>query len=184
MHCGQGNGTGGAADTCSAAAGSLATTAEPPGCTGEEARTAPSPAATESTPATPTEAATRMPRSESYRRIVEAAESGLEDEDNTFFFNRFRPTAKFVNIEKVPRSKSIKIFEFFNVRKPERRIYETFPEGRHLLKVFNKERSESDSVSTYSPNPLSPRRLKDKQLDRRFWKQLSRRRGSKVNVPA
>ncbi|XP_018580022.1 uncharacterized protein LOC108917757 [Anoplophora glabripennis] len=185
----QGSGTGDAADTCSGAAASPAGSDPPPPASptaGYDApETTPSPPA--DTISTPTEPApTKIHRSESYRRIIEAAENADDDAaESTFFFNRFKPTAKFVNIERVPRSKSVKIFEFFNVRKPERRIYETFPEGRHLIKVFSAEDSETDSIhSSYSPKQLSPRRLKDKQLDRRFWKQLSRRRGSKVNVPA
>lgn len=47
------------------------------------------------------------------------------------------------------------------MRKPERRIYETFPEGRHLIKVFGPEDVESDGIpSSYSQKQLSPRRLK------------------------
>ncbi|KAG5883483.1 hypothetical protein JTB14_038357 [Gonioctena quinquepunctata] len=170
----QGNGTGDVADTCSAAAESPTETTEK-----EEERRATPPA----TFSTPTEVVTRIHRSESYRHIIEAAENEGSDEQNTFFFNRFRPTAKYVNIERVPKFKSIKIFEFFNVRKPERRIYETFPEGR-LAKVFDKELETDDVTPLCSQKPVSPRMLKDKQLDRRFWKQLSRRRGSKGNVPA
>ena len=82
------------------------------------------------------------------------------------------------------------------------RIHQTIPEGRQLIKIFSKEGTVSDNVPTsYSEKPLSPRRLKvgegvrlgfvnrcflqDKQMDRRFWKQLSRRRGNKMaNLPA
>ncbi|KAJ8920462.1 hypothetical protein NQ315_005330 [Exocentrus adspersus] len=192
----QGSGTGGAADTYSGAAESPPTVESPrlqgSSTVEEDARRTSSPPSAGTT-STPPAVATKIHRSESYRRIIEAAENAGNDEageEGAFFFNRFKPTAKFVNIERVPRSKSIKIFEFFNVRRPERRIYETFPEGSHLIKVFGTEDIETNSVpSSYSPKPLSPRRLKvsnleDKQLDRRFWKQLSKRRGGKVHVPA
>lgn len=49
----------------------------------------------------------KIHRSESYRRIVEAAE---EEVDALGFFDRFKPTVKFVNIERVPRSKSVKMY--------------------------------------------------------------------------
>ncbi|XP_074034007.1 protostome-specific GEF isoform X2 [Leptinotarsa decemlineata] len=178
----QGNETGNAADTCSVAVGSPMEQTDPNEINEREDHKLPTPP-----PAvilTPTEVAPKIHRSESYRHIIEAAENEGNEEQNTFFFSRFRPTAKYVNIERVPRFKSIKIFEFFNVRKPERRIYETFPEDRHLIKVFNKETEMDDVAPVYSQKPVSPMRLKDKQLDRRFWRQLSRRRGSKGNLPA
>lgn len=53
-------------------------------------------------------AVTKIHRSESYRHIIEAAENE-ENENDICFFNRFKPTAKFVNIERVPRNKSIKM---------------------------------------------------------------------------
>ncbi|CAH1223954.1 unnamed protein product [Diabrotica balteata] len=194
----QGNGTGDAADTCSAVAESLCSTRDPRSLDTDskleedETKEAEAVAAAStqtsagSTPTTEAPTATiKIHRSESYRHIIEAAENEGNEERNVYFFSRFRPAAKFVNIERVPRSKSIRIFEFFNMRKPERRIYETYPDGGQLFKVFNSEEPQlEDSQTLSSPKQLSPRRLKDKQLDRRFWKQLSRRRGSKGNVPA
>ncbi|CAG9817963.1 unnamed protein product [Phaedon cochleariae] len=164
----QGSGTGSAADTCSAAAESPAMSGATPPAAG--------------TPPPAPEAGTRMRRSESYRRIVEAAESegSFSFERDAFFFSRLRPVARFASIERASRSKSVKIFEFFNVCKPERRIYERFPYGRHPFKVF-------ENIEEHQPNdftPGSPKILKDKQMDRRFWKQLSRRRGCKGNIPA
>ncbi|XP_050506430.1 uncharacterized protein LOC114332848 [Diabrotica virgifera virgifera] len=178
----QGNGTGDAADTCSAVAEKEDETKEAAAAAAVSTQTSAG-----STPTTEAPTATvKIHRSESYRHIIEAAENEGNEERNVYFFSRFRPAAKFVNIERVPRSKSIRIFEFFNMRKPERRIYETYPEGGQLFKVFDSEEPQlEDSQSLSSPKQLSPRRLKDKQLDRRFWKQLSRRRGSsKGNVPA
>ncbi|XP_056640815.1 uncharacterized protein LOC130447811 [Diorhabda sublineata] len=171
----QESGTGGVADTCCVAEGAR----QPNGSDLEESK-----GGTGVRPSIPT-TTTTIHRSESYRRIIEAAENEGNEERNDYFFNRFRPAGKFVNIERIPRSRSIKIFEFFNMRKPERRIYETHPEGRHLIKIFESEDPLTDDThSLNSPKQLSPRRLKDKQLDRRFWKQLSRRRGYKGIVPA
>ncbi|XP_064212402.1 uncharacterized protein PsGEF isoform X3 [Tribolium castaneum] len=165
--CGQGNGTGDVADKCSTAVENRIETPEMGSAvTTSEATAVP-----------------KIHRSESYRKIVEAAE---EDYDDALgFFDRFKPTVKFINIERVPRAKSAKIFEFFNMRR-ERRIHQTIPEGKQLIKIFSKEGTISDNVPTsYAEKPLSPRRLKDKQMDRRFWKQLSRRRGNKMsNLPA
>ncbi|CAH0553431.1 unnamed protein product [Brassicogethes aeneus] len=143
-------------------------------------------------PAAATEAAMeqegeRIHRAESYRRIIEAAENG--DADGICFFNRFKPTKRYGNIERVPWTRSIKIFEFFNVRRAERRIYETYPEDKHLLKLVNKDETASktpdeESSTVNTDKPVSPRREEDKRLDRRFWKQLSRRRSSqKGNIP-
>lgn len=43
----------------------------------------------------------------------------------------------------------------------ERRIHQTIPEGRQLIKVFSKEGTISDNVPTsYAEKPISPRRLK------------------------
>nr|XP_015840738.1 PREDICTED: uncharacterized protein LOC663795 isoform X2 [Tribolium castaneum] len=163
----QGNGTGDVADKCSTAVENRIETPEMGSAvTTSEATAVP-----------------KIHRSESYRKIVEAAE---EDYDDALgFFDRFKPTVKFINIERVPRAKSAKIFEFFNMRR-ERRIHQTIPEGKQLIKIFSKEGTISDNVPTsYAEKPLSPRRLKDKQMDRRFWKQLSRRRGNKMsNLPA
>lgn len=48
-------------------------------------------------------------------------------------------------------------FEFFNMRR-ERRIHQTIPEGRQLIKLFSKEGTISDNV----PTSYSPKRLKVK----------------------
>ncbi|XP_044258396.1 uncharacterized protein LOC123007266 isoform X2 [Tribolium madens] len=167
----QGNGTGDVADKCSTA---VENRIESPNTEMEMG----SAVTTSETTVVP-----KIHRSESYRKIIEAAE---EDYDDALgFFERFKPTVKFINIERVPRAKSAKIFEFFNMRR-ERRIHQTIPEGKQLIKIFSKEGTISDNVPTsYSEKPLSPRLLKDKQMDRRFWKQLSRRRGNKMsNQPA
>lgn len=107
FYCGQGNGTGDAADTCWTVAA-----AESPEETSK---------ATEEVALTPLSSpplvdvgesirtVTRIHRSESYRHIIEATEAECDDERNAFFYNRFKPTAKFVNIERVPKSKSIKM---------------------------------------------------------------------------
>lgn len=61
-----------------------------------------------------------MPRSESYRKIVEAAEDAISAVTTdsggkmavagpVLVFDSFRPAAKFVNIERVPRTKSIRM---------------------------------------------------------------------------
>ncbi|KAJ8935939.1 hypothetical protein NQ314_012560 [Rhamnusium bicolor] len=100
----QGSGTGDVADICLAAVENPKMK-EQKKTTEEGGRTVLSPPIVISTP---TEVVTKIHRSESYRHIIEAAENADEDE-NTYFFNRFKPTAKFVNIERVPRSKSIKM---------------------------------------------------------------------------
>lgn len=95
MHCGQGNETGGVADTCSTAVN------EDP----KTERKIPLLVVTPETAAVP-----KIPRSESYRRIVEAAEDeDIEDHLRLGFFSRFKPTVNFVNIERVPRAKSVKM---------------------------------------------------------------------------
>lgn len=118
LNCGQGSGIGGVADTCLTAAGS------PDDITGAERQTPVPGNSGFSTPTTTqmpsvpwnaidtisaTEKTRKIPRSESYRHIIEAAEGEEEEGRNVFFFNRFKPTAKFVNIERVPRSKSVKM---------------------------------------------------------------------------
>lgn len=95
LHCGQGNGTGDVADTCSTAAENQTRIPN------AEKRGTGSVGMTSETTVVP-----KMHRSESYRRIVEAAE---EVDDSLGFFNRFKPTVKFINIERVPRAKSVKM---------------------------------------------------------------------------
>ncbi|KAL1506136.1 hypothetical protein ABEB36_005555 [Hypothenemus hampei] len=125
-----------------------------------------------------------MPRSESYRKIVEAAEDALLETtdknvvenlvDPAGLFQNFKPAAKFVNIERVQRNNSVRIFEFFNIRRLERRIYnETFEENRQPMASF----SNSDEVCDISVSPRKslPKSLNDNR-NGRFWRQLSRRR--------
>ncbi|KAH1012268.1 hypothetical protein HUJ05_011451 [Dendroctonus ponderosae] len=108
-----------------------------------------------------------MPRSESYRKIVEAAEDAvLEAADSSrgpptpvLLFRHFRPAAKFASIERIPRTKSIRIFEFFNVRRTERRIYEKYPANALALKTFQ-EADDSDSA----PSSDSPSKTPSKEL--------------------
>lgn len=50
-------------------------------------------------------------------------------------------------------------FGFFNVRR-ERRIHESFPEGKHLIKLFSKNDSLSDLSSTYPQKEITQRILK------------------------
>ncbi|XP_017779494.1 PREDICTED: uncharacterized protein LOC108564844 isoform X3 [Nicrophorus vespilloides] len=193
----KGNGTGDAADECSAAAETPAAQTNSAGS--DTPRTTASPydsttrtlsslamvtTMTTTTTTITTGSAnaiitattiTSIHRSESYRRIIEA------EDDHVGFFTRFRnrPSMRFVNIERIPPTRGVKFLEFFNVRR-ERKIYETFPGGKHLIKVFSKEGDYSDEVPTaFSEKPESLRRLKERQLDRRFWKQLSKRRGNK-----
>lgn len=117
LHCWQGSGTGGAADTCLTAAESpedpgadtptpLREKEEPTAETRTESLSFQSNA---SVTISRTELATKIHRSESYRHIIEAAEDEGDEERNVFFFNRFKPTAKFVNIERIPRSRSVKM---------------------------------------------------------------------------
>lgn len=118
MDCGQGSETGVVADTCLTAAGSLEkkNTDTPTLLRSQEvimqttSEMLPSPHSYASDTTSEQQRLTKIHRSESYRHIIEAAEEEEEDEDqNEFFFNRFKPTAKFVNIEKVQRSKSVKM---------------------------------------------------------------------------
>lgn len=119
-----------------------------------------------------------MPRSSSYRKIVEAAEEQTE-ETMSSFFGRFRPVARFSNIERVPKTRSVKIFEFFNMRKIERRGSEVvYPEKKECIKMFSKHEDNNVPTSFYA-HKNSPKKSKDKQMDRRFWKQLSKRRATK-----
>lgn len=58
-----------------------------------------------------------MPRSESYRKIVEAAEdaistdnrTGPETSDPDLLFQHFRPAAKFATIDRVHRARSVRM---------------------------------------------------------------------------
>ncbi|KAK5649320.1 hypothetical protein RI129_000349 [Pyrocoelia pectoralis] len=156
----QGNGIGVVADIC-------LTAVEAPKINQEQSNT--------HVVASPVKSTTpRILRSDSYRHIIE------DDEDNANFFNRFKSNAKIINVERIPRSRTIKLFEIFYVKKNDRKIHESFPEGNHLIKLFNREGMTSDDVPTsYSQRPISTRKPKDKQMDGRFWRQLSRRRGSK-----
>lgn len=89
MHCGKGNETGDAADTYSSAAAK------------EEEEDDKSTKGSN----TPTTANTNIAihRSESYRHIIEA------EDENAEFINRFKPNVKFIDIERAPRSKTIKM---------------------------------------------------------------------------
>ncbi|KAF5289494.1 hypothetical protein FQA39_LY15049 [Lamprigera yunnana] len=164
----QGNGIGDAADIC-------LTAVEAPRIVINQERSNTPVVASQVKLTTP-----RIIRSDSYRHIIE------QEDDNANFFNRFKSNAKIINVERIPRSKTIKLFEIFYIKKNDRKIHESFPEGSHLIKVFNKEGATSDDVPTsYSQKLFSSKKPKDKQMDRRFWKQLSRRReNKKSNSPA
>ncbi|XP_049821007.1 uncharacterized protein LOC109602693 isoform X3 [Aethina tumida] len=193
----QDSGTGVVADTCSTAAegrrrgATPSPTASGTGTGSSGGRTTtPTPPPQQETPkpasSTSVEAQGRIHRADSYRRIIEAAEEG-DDADNICFFSRFKPAMSYGHIQRVPRSRSVRIFEFFNVRRAERRIYETYPEDKHLLKLFNDQDcvTDDDQQVKYSDKPISSRRIEDKRLDKRFWRQLSRRRSThKGNIPA
>ncbi|XP_045465500.1 uncharacterized protein LOC123674614 isoform X2 [Harmonia axyridis] len=100
-----------------------------------------------------------IPRSPSYRKIIEAAEEEIV-EDSMSFFSRFRPTARFAGIEKVPKSRSVRIFQFFNVRKLERRIHEANPDEKELIRYFNENTLESMPGSFYQNCTGSPKKPK------------------------
>lgn len=92
MHCGQGSGTGDAADTCSTAA---------------ERPSEGSNNDTRQSDMTSTETnvnIVKIHRSDSYRHIIEA------EDENAAFINRFNPTAKYIDIEPTPRSKTVKMY--------------------------------------------------------------------------
>lgn len=90
MHCGQGSETGDAADTCLTAAESSDATRN----TGTSSSSVAEP-----------EKPSIIPRSESYRRIIEA------EDENAGFINRFESNVKLVNIEQASRSKTVKMYE-------------------------------------------------------------------------
>lgn len=47
------------------------------------------------------------------------------------------------------------------MRKPERRVYESFPEGRHYLKLYSRDYSDVEGDLEYhSEKPLSPKSVK------------------------
>lgn len=50
-------------------------------------------------------------------------------------------------------------FGFLNVRR-ERRIHESFPEGKHLIKLFSKDDCVPDISSSYPQKQISQRILK------------------------
>lgn len=92
LHCGQGSGTGDAADTCSTAA---------------ERRSEGSNNGTKQFNMTSTETnanIVKIHRSDSYRHIIEA------EDESAAFINRFNPTAKFIDIEPTPRSRTVKMY--------------------------------------------------------------------------
>lgn len=78
-------------------------------------------------------------------------------------------------------------FEFFNVRRSERRIYEKYPANVHALKTFQEADGSDDLHSKSSSKELKVLnrdssesslynfRLQDSR-NGRFWRQLSRRR--------
>ncbi|KAK9730820.1 PDZ domain [Popillia japonica] len=193
----QGNETGNAADVCSTAAENpvrQTTNFEKSGTPTPTRQSPPLPSVQEGPPDVsrdscnsivahpPPVQSPKIHRSESYRHIIEQADAChlAEGAQPITFFTRLKPTIKFVNIEKIPRSKGVKLLEFFNMKR-ERKIHESFgTSGKHLIKVYTKEEFfAAGSPTSYTDKPLSPRRLKDKQLDRRFWKQLNKRRGQK-----
>lgn len=73
-----------------------------------------------------------MPRSESYRKIVEAAEdailtdnrTGPETSDPDLLFQHFRPAAKFASIERVHRARSVRMLVKIAFIHSETRIFE------------------------------------------------------------
>lgn len=115
LHCGQGNETGNAADVCSTAVespGRPMTSSERSGTPTRHLPTAeggagpvcPASCNSIAVPAQPP----KIHRSESYRHIIEAEDDTPRDPPIAFF-TRLKPTIKFVNIEKIPRSKGVKL---------------------------------------------------------------------------
>lgn len=100
MHCGQGKGTGDVADKCSSVAETTTTISPERDVTSSERLSTPT---GESLSSSTTDVTPRIHRSESYRHIIE------QEDESASFFNRFRPTMKFVNIERIPRAKGVKL---------------------------------------------------------------------------
>nr|XP_022900553.1 uncharacterized protein LOC111413719 isoform X2 [Onthophagus taurus] len=168
----QDNGTGSAADKCSTAAErdtpSVAATASDFEELNVQRREAVVVAESSSCSSTPLP---RIQRSDSYRHIID------QEDENPNFFARLKPTVKFVNIERIPRSKGIKLLEFFNMKR-ERKIHESFTGAPPMINMYSRE-DFFDEVEEYDAKPISTKILKDKQIDRRFWKQLNKRRNQK-----
>lgn len=110
LHCGQGNGTGDAADKYWSAAETTNTTSTNEPATGDgtgSSERLSTPTEAGSSPKSSSTAGQQIHpsihRSESYRHIID------QEDENASFFNRFRPSMKFVNIERIPRSKGVKL---------------------------------------------------------------------------
>ncbi|XP_066994271.2 uncharacterized protein PsGEF [Anabrus simplex] len=86
------------------------------------------------------------------------------------FFHRLRLCK---NRDQSPRVKGKKLLGFLS-----RRRSEDVGSGRPLFGLFHRE--AVDDIPTSLPYHLTPRRTHDKQLERRFWKQLRRRRGGGI----
>lgn len=100
LHCGQGKGTGDVADKCSSAAETTTTLSPEKDVTSSERLSTPT---EESLSNSIADVMPRIHRSESYRHIIE------QEDENASFFNRFRPAMRFVNIERIPRAKGVKL---------------------------------------------------------------------------
>ncbi|XP_069696401.1 uncharacterized protein PsGEF [Periplaneta americana] len=83
------------------------------------------------------------------------------------FFNRLRLRR---GREEPHRVKSSRLLGFLSGR----RSAEDASGGKPLFRLFNRE--AVDDIPTTLPRQLTPRRQNGKQLERRFWKQLKRRR--------
>lgn len=95
LHCGQGNEIGDVADECSSVA---ITQQQGKGTNSVKSNTQIEVSRSNSAVIIP-----RIHRSESYRHIIEDENEGIN------FFARFKPTMKFVNIEKIPKSRGVKL---------------------------------------------------------------------------
>lgn len=96
LHCGQGSGTGDAADTCSTAAEK-----QSEGSNNDTKQS-------DTTSAEMNVNIAKIHRSDSYRHIIEADESAA-------FINRFSSTAKFIDIEPTPKARTVKMYVISNI---------------------------------------------------------------------
>lgn len=89
------------------------------------------------------------------------------------FFNRLRLRRW---CEEPHRAKNSRLLGFLSGR----RSTEDGTGGKPLFRLFN--RDTVDDIPTTLPRQLTPRRQNGKQMERRFWKQLKRRRSGANTV--
>nr|CAD7268026.1 unnamed protein product [Timema shepardi] len=90
--------------------------------------------------------------------------------------------------EEVRRAKTNRLFMFLSGGRRGPGVEENNSGGGRqpppLFRLFRGTKEHVDNIPTSLPRQMTPRRENEKQLERRFWKQLRRRRSESVISPS